>query len=149
MLCSAFHCDNVGFHLGADTVTIDSVSYTHLDVYKRQTIHRFLSFAHGGGQQIAARIAYKEIDMVLCFGDPNQKTPDARCTLLDSLGKRVDCLKEVQTDRELSLIHICASSLLLPISQGESCSTQPRKSFEPEALSDLADSIRILSLIHI
>ena len=23
MLCSAFHCDNVGFHLGADTVTID------------------------------------------------------------------------------------------------------------------------------
>ena len=40
------------------------------------TIHRFLSFAHGGGQQIAARIAYNEIDMVLCFGDPNQKTPD-------------------------------------------------------------------------
>ena len=36
-----------------------------------------------------------------------------------------------------------ASSLLLPISQVESCSTQPRKSFEPEALSDLADSIRI------
>ena len=28
------------------------------------------------------------------------------------------------------------SSLLLPISQVESCSTQPRKSFEPEALSD-------------
>ena len=28
------------------------------------TIHRFLSFAHGGGQQIAARIAYNEIDMV-------------------------------------------------------------------------------------
>ena len=27
-----------------------------------------------------------------------------------------------------------ASSLLLPISQVESCSTQPRKSFEPEAL---------------
>ena len=23
MLCSSFHCDNVGFHLGADTVTID------------------------------------------------------------------------------------------------------------------------------
>ncbi len=23
MLCEAFHCDNVGFHLGADTVTID------------------------------------------------------------------------------------------------------------------------------
>lgn len=40
------------------------------------SIHRFLAFAHGGGQQIAARIAYNEIDMVLCFGDPNSKTPD-------------------------------------------------------------------------
>ena len=28
-------------------------------------IHRFLSFDHGGGQH-----------MVLCFGDPNQKTPN-------------------------------------------------------------------------
>lgn len=37
-------------------------------------IHRFLSFTHGGGQQIAARIAYNEIDMVLCFHDPNAKT---------------------------------------------------------------------------
>ncbi len=37
------------------------------------TIHRFLSFRHGGGQQIAARIAYNEIDMVLCFNDPNAK----------------------------------------------------------------------------
>ena len=34
------------------------------------------------------------------------------------------------------------SSLLLPISQVESCASQPRKSFDPEALSDLADSIR-------
>ena len=40
------------------------------------TIHRFLSFSHGGGQQIAARIAYNEIDMVLCFSDPNQKVID-------------------------------------------------------------------------
>lgn len=37
------------------------------------TIHRFLSFSHGGGQQIAARIAYNEIDMVLSFDDPNQR----------------------------------------------------------------------------
>ena len=36
-------------------------------------IHRFLSFAHGGGQQIGARIAYNEIDMVLCFDDPRNK----------------------------------------------------------------------------
>ena len=37
------------------------------------TIHRFLTFSHGGGQQIAARIAYNEIDMVLCFNDPNTR----------------------------------------------------------------------------
>ena len=39
------------------------------------TIHRFMSFYHGGGQQIGARIAYNELDMVLCFDDPNPKEP--------------------------------------------------------------------------
>ena len=34
------------------------------------------------------------------------------------------------------------SSLLLPISQVESCAAQPRKVFDADALSDLADSIR-------
>ena len=34
-------------------------------------IHCFLSYAHGGSQQIGARIAYNEIDMVLFFRDPN------------------------------------------------------------------------------
>ena len=37
-------------------------------------VHRFLAFAHGGGQQIGARIAYNEIDMVFCFDDHNAKT---------------------------------------------------------------------------
>ena len=37
-------------------------------------VHRFLAFENGGGQQIAARIAYNEIDMVLCFDDPNKRT---------------------------------------------------------------------------
>ena len=36
-------------------------------------VHRFLAFDNGGGQQIAARIAYNEIDMVLCFDDPRNK----------------------------------------------------------------------------
>lgn len=36
-------------------------------------IHRFLSFNNGGGQQIAARVAYNELDMVLCFNDPSEK----------------------------------------------------------------------------
>ena len=39
------------------------------------TIHRFMSFNHGGGQQIGARIAYNELDMVLSFDDPNTKEP--------------------------------------------------------------------------
>lgn len=33
-------------------------------------IHRFLTFNHGGGQQIGARIAYNEIDLLLIFADP-------------------------------------------------------------------------------
>lgn len=40
------------------------------------------------------------------------------------------------------------SSLLLPISQVESCSTQPRKQFDPDALADLADSIRRHGIIQ-
>ena len=38
-------------------------------------VHCFLSYAHGGSQQIGARIAYNELDMVLCFDDPNTKEP--------------------------------------------------------------------------
>jgi len=34
-------------------------------------VQLFLSHAHGGSQQIGARIAYDEIDMVLFFNDPN------------------------------------------------------------------------------
>ena len=33
------------------------------------SVHRFMAFAHGGGQQIAARIACNEIDMLLFFRD--------------------------------------------------------------------------------
>ena len=32
-------------------------------------VHCFLSFAHGGSQQIGARIAYNEFDLVLFFND--------------------------------------------------------------------------------
>ncbi len=37
-------------------------------------VHLFLSHAHGGSQQVGARIAYNEIDMVIFFADP--KTND-------------------------------------------------------------------------
>lgn len=39
-------------------------------------VHRFLSYAHGGSQQIGARIAYNEIDMVLFFSDPQSSDLD-------------------------------------------------------------------------
>ena len=38
-------------------------------------VHRFLTFENGGGQQIAARIAYNEIDLVIMFSDPNDNDP--------------------------------------------------------------------------
>ena len=40
------------------------------------------------------------------------------------------------------------SSLYLPISQVESCASQPRKQFNPDALADLADSIREHGIIQ-
>ena len=38
-------------------------------------VHCFLSYAHGGSQQIGARIAYNEFDLVLFFNDPNDPDP--------------------------------------------------------------------------
>ena len=38
-------------------------------------IHCFLSYAHGGSQQIGARIAYNEIDLVILFADPAETDP--------------------------------------------------------------------------
>ena len=40
-------------------------------------VHLFLSHAHGGSQQIGARIAYNEIDMVIFFNDPTSDDLDA------------------------------------------------------------------------
>ncbi|MCD8144431.1 MAG: methylglyoxal synthase [Oscillospiraceae bacterium] len=39
-------------------------------------IHLYLSHAHGGTQQIGARIAYNEVDMVLFFNDPRSADLD-------------------------------------------------------------------------
>ena len=36
-------------------------------------IHCFLSYGHGGSQQIGSRIAYNEFDLVLFFNDPNNE----------------------------------------------------------------------------
>ena len=48
-------------------------------------IHLFMARIHGGAEQIGARIAYNEIDMVLCFDDPNQKTADEDVTYISRL----------------------------------------------------------------
>ncbi len=40
-------------------------------------VNLFLSQAHGGVQQIGARIAYNEIDMVLFFNDPQTEEMDS------------------------------------------------------------------------
>ena len=45
-------------------------------------------------------------------------------------------------------LHEEKNSLLLPISQVESCAAQPRKLFDPDALADLADSIRQHGIIQ-
>ena len=37
-------------------------------------VNCFLTYAHGGSQQIGARIAYNEIDLVIFFSDPNSET---------------------------------------------------------------------------
>ncbi len=39
-------------------------------------VHLYLSHAHGGTQQIGARIAYNEVDLVLFFNDPRSKSLD-------------------------------------------------------------------------
>ncbi len=39
------------------------------------SVHRFLSGVHGGAQQIAARIACDEIDLLLFFRDPISRSP--------------------------------------------------------------------------
>ena len=48
-------------------------------------VHRFLSFAHGGGQQIGARISYNEFDLVLFFNDPNNEKMASEITYISRL----------------------------------------------------------------
>ena len=46
-------------------------------------VQLFLSHEHGGSQQIGARIAYNEIDMVLFFSDPQSNDLDADLKYID------------------------------------------------------------------
>lgn len=51
------YATNITGHLVAEATGLD--------------IQCFLSYAHGGSQQIGARIAYNEFDLVLIFNDPS------------------------------------------------------------------------------
>ena len=48
-------------------------------------VHLFLSCQHGGSQQIGARIAYNEIDMVLFFVDPNESSMETELLYISRL----------------------------------------------------------------
>ena len=63
---------------------------------------------------------------------------------IKGLGKGLDALLGDEFTNEPEV----KSSLFLPISQVESCAAQPRKQFDPDALADLADSIRQHGIIQ-
>ena len=48
-------------------------------------VDRFLSGAQGGDQQIGARVAYNEIDMVIFFVDPNDSSMDKELLYISRL----------------------------------------------------------------
>lgn len=48
-------------------------------------VQLFLSHAHGGSQQIGARISYNEIDMVIFLNDPHSTHLDADLNYLSKL----------------------------------------------------------------
>lgn len=49
------------------------------------SIHLFMAGAHGGSEQIGARIAYNEIDLVLYFHDPNSPEYDESISYMAKL----------------------------------------------------------------
>ena len=51
-------------------------------------IHCFLSCAHGGAQQIGARISYNDFDLVLFFNDPNSESLSSEVTYISRLCDR-------------------------------------------------------------
>ena len=48
-------------------------------------VHRFLTCQHGGSQQIGARIAYNEMDMVLFFVDPSDSSMEKELLYISRL----------------------------------------------------------------
>ena len=48
-------------------------------------VHLFMSCQHGGSQQIGARIAYNEMDLVLFFVDPNDSSMEKELLYISRL----------------------------------------------------------------
>ena len=81
--CTAYAGILSQHHLYATNTTGHMVSdATGLD------IHCFLSCAHGGSQQIGARISYNEFDLVLFFNDPNSDTLNNEVNYISRLRDR-------------------------------------------------------------
>ena len=68
-------------------------------------VHCFLSYAHGGSQQIGARIAYNEIDMVLFFSDPQSNDLDADLKYITTLCDQYNIPVATNVATAESLIH--------------------------------------------
>lgn len=74
-------------------------------------IHLFMARIHGGAEQIGARIAYNEIDMVLFFCDPNEPRYEES---LPYISKLCD-----QSNIPLATNQATAEMLVLGLSRGD------------------------------
>ncbi len=74
-------------------------------------IHLFMARIHGGAEQIGARIAYNEIDMVLFFCDPNEPRYEESLTYISKLCD--------QSNIPLATNQATAEMLVLGLSRGD------------------------------
>ena len=66
-------------------------------------VQLFLSHEHGGSQQIGARIAYNEIDMVLFFNDPQSGDLDADLKYITNLCDQYNVRRMVPKSRSRTM----------------------------------------------
>ena len=74
-------------------------------------IHLFMARIHGGAEQIGARIAYNEIDMVLFFCDPNEPRYEESLTYISKLCD--------QSNIPIATNQATAEMLVLGLSRGD------------------------------
>lgn len=74
-------------------------------------IHLFMARIHGGAEQIGARIAYNEIDMVLFFCDPSEPRYEESLTYISKLCD--------QSNIPIATNQATAEMLVLGLSRGD------------------------------